>query len=157
MTDVVSVPTEDLGARDRASDVGIDEPAAPAWLDLCPYLRDASGEWRAIAATTDHRCTAVAPPAPVTLQTQRSLCLVAAHVDCPVYRDAREGRAGAAGSVRPSRPARPIPLNVPVILERPTGAALLAARVRDSLPQVGLVVLIALAIAAVVLARVIAP
>ena len=55
------------------------------------------------------------------------------------------------------RASRPVPMTTPVILERPTGASLLAARVRDSLPQVGLIVLIALAAAAVVLARVIAP
>jgi hypothetical protein len=153
MSDVISDTTETTPRRPPDAIVG----ARTTWLELCPYLRDVTGTWRATQPTGEHRCTAVAPPGAVTAETQRSLCLVAGHVECPVYQNAREKRVqGGAGAASPE-PTRPIPLTAPVILERPAGAALLAARVRDSLPQVGLILLIALAAGAVILARVIAP
>jgi len=155
--DTTAEPIEAPASRGRDRADVINGSAEPTWLALCPYLRDVSGEWRAITPTTDHRCTAVVPPGPVTAETQRTLCLVQAHVDCPVYQNAREARHEALGAAGAAGPRRPIPLTAPVILEQPTGLALLAARLGESLPQLGLLVLIALAVAAVVLARVIAP
>jgi hypothetical protein len=154
--DVVGHP-DTIRMRDEVEVLDTTQRGARAWLALCPYLRDVTGEWRAATPTTEHRCTAVAPPAPVTAETQRSLCLVAGHTECPLYRNARDAHDHVMPGRATHAAARPVPLTVPVILERPAGAALLAARLRESLPQVGLIVLIALAAAAVVLARVIAP
>jgi hypothetical protein len=151
------VATRAEPAPARAADVLVGGPLPLAWLDLCPYLLDATGEWRATAPTPEHRCSAVEPWAPVTTETQRSLCLVAAHVDCPLYRRAQEARARDFGALTRPRDGRPIARTAAVILERPSGWALLSARLVESLPQIGLLALIALAAAAVILARVIAP
>jgi hypothetical protein len=94
----------------------------------------------------------------VTPETQRTLCLVAAHRECPLYRNARDAHDALLGlPERAPLIRRPLPITAPVIIQRPTGVALVVALVRESLPQLGLGLLIALAIAALVLARVIAP
>lgn len=72
----------------------------------CPYLAGADGAWVAQAATADHRCRAVQPPAPLALPKQRRLCLTSDHVTCATYvaaREAREARGSAlgAGAVAP--------------------------------------------------------
>ncbi|MCI0583745.1 MAG: LysM peptidoglycan-binding domain-containing protein [Chloroflexi bacterium] len=51
----------------------------------CPYLVAASGEWQSSSANREHRCAAVAPPAPLALDKQRRLCLVSAHTGCATY------------------------------------------------------------------------
>jgi hypothetical protein len=128
---------------------------APAWTAICSYLRDVTGSWRATTASSEHRCGAIEPPGPLTAETQRSLCLVAAHLECPLYRHAQQ----ASGTSHPATEQRlqRYPDTTAVILERPSGVALALARARESLPQVGLLFLIALAAAALVLARFIAP
>jgi hypothetical protein len=131
--------------------------AATAWTELCPYLLDITASWRATFPTSDHRCTAVVPPGPLTAETQRSLCLGPAHVDCPVYQRARQARVASLGPPADVPRRRPVPLTAPVIIERPSGLALVLARARESLPQVGLVLVITLAVAALVLARFISP
>jgi LysM repeat protein len=62
---------------------------------LCPYLVADGFGWRSAAASRDHRCGAVSPPVPLTLEKQRRLCLVNRHLGCPTYLAAAElsGRA----------------------------------------------------------------
>jgi LysM repeat protein len=67
-----------------------DRPAVEAELvdrmrDVCPYLLSAGGRWRMATPTREHRCAAVAPPAPLTMEKQRRLCLVQAHNACATY------------------------------------------------------------------------
>lgn len=64
-----------------------DEPAV-----ACPYLLAASGEWRSSSPSRDHRCAAVAPPAPLALEKQRRLCLASTHVGCATYEAALAAR-----------------------------------------------------------------
>jgi LysM repeat protein len=58
----------------------------------CPYLVAAGGEWRASSPTRDHRCAAVAPPAPLALDKQRRLCLTSTHATCATYEAALAAR-----------------------------------------------------------------
>src|SRR5689334_17945895 len=41
----------------------------------CPYLEVAGERWRHATPSRDHRCTAIRPPAPLTVDKQRRLCL----------------------------------------------------------------------------------
>jgi len=134
-------------------------PATGPWSDLCPYLRDASGTWRAARPSAEHRCTAVTPPEPLGAEKQRRLCLGAGHLECPTYLAARELRARAPGFVdgSGSRQRRPIALTLPTILQWPGPGAVAVALLRDSAPQVGLLVLIVLGAVALVMARLVGP
>jgi LysM repeat protein len=64
-------------------------PALPAVAlatqRLCPYLVADGFSWRSASASRDHRCGAVAPPVPLSVDKQRRLCLVNRHVSCPTY------------------------------------------------------------------------
>jgi hypothetical protein len=153
-----------------ALDKGAPEQAPRAtvpsrWTDLCPYLLDETGTWRATRPTKEHRCMALNPPAPLRADKQRRHCLVAAHVECPIYVAAREVRSQTVGQVGdvgdvddPSRTSRRrYARTAPVILERPAAAAVAVSAVRTSLPQVGLIVLMLLAVAALLLARFVSP
>lgn len=129
--------------------------SAERWAEICPYLLDEGGTWRAVRPSAEHRCTAVSPPVRLRPEKQRRLCLGAAHVDCPTFLAAREIRARALGGVGDvSRVGqRPYPRTAPIVLERPGPASNAMAVVRTSLPQIGLALLMALAAAALVLAR----
>ena len=81
----------------------VTEPARPdgdqAVLRRCPFLTSESGAWVASSSSAAHRCGAVAPPASLSLDKQRRLCLVAAHDQCATF--------VAAGAARADRiPAR---------------------------------------------------
>ncbi len=93
---------------------------------ICPYLTSASGSWRSVSPSRDHRCLALAPPAPQTADKQRMHCLSADHVDCSIFEAARDARTTAlAGAADPRRIAaadesrRPLPRTAPVLLEPP--------------------------------------
>jgi LysM repeat protein len=64
------------------------DPAAVA----CPYLLAESREWRSSSPSTEHRCTAFAPAAPLALDKQRRLCLTASHESCATYLAALSAR-----------------------------------------------------------------
>jgi hypothetical protein len=140
------------------------DPAAPtteAIGDACPYLLAEGGSWRAAQPMREHRCHAVRPPASLTTEQQRRLCLVAAHDACPTYLHAREtARAElVAAGVDPDRLAarRMIALTrpIPIALERPTalpGSRVFTSRSRRA-AEVALVAVMLLAAALLIAAR----
>jgi hypothetical protein len=113
------------------------------------------------APSRDHRCAAVDPPAPQATDKQRRHCLSADHVECPMFRAARDARAATlAGGADPALVAaadlrrRPIARTAPVLLEPPR---LVDQAVRfqfDRAPgQVTLIALMVVAFAIVALTR----
>jgi LysM repeat protein len=92
------------------------EPAVSALRDICPFLLAAGGGWRSAEATGDHRCTAVYPPAPLTTEKQRRLCLTPTHETCATFVAALAAREPVVEIRRAS--ARPMPRTTPVVLER---------------------------------------
>lgn len=91
-------------------------PTAAPPPDLCPYLLSASGEWRATSPSSEHRCTAVAPPARLATEKQRRLCLAPAHATCATYvaaLDARRSRGLPADGPAPVR--WPVARTTPVV------------------------------------------
>ncbi len=126
---------------------------------LCPYLVAADGDWRSVAPAREHACAAVDPPAPVSVDKQRRLCLVAAHIDCATFLAARsvlvEGVAPGAAADRAMtsvRPRWPVPRTTPVVIDRGRGG-LPAVRIDRSVAQLGLVALMVLAFAVLAVAR----
>ena len=77
-------------------------PAAAAVHAVCPFLLMGEGAWRSAGALRDQRCGAVAPPAPLTVDKQRRLCVTAEHLGCATFSaaDALGTEAAAAVSVR---------------------------------------------------------
>lgn len=96
---------------------------------ICPYLRMADGSHRTLAATRDHRCWAVEPPATIAPDTQADLCLVPAHARCDRYVAAQDRRAAVLATDHiPSRlvtsPRFAIPVDpVPVVVDARAGRA----------------------------------
>lgn len=84
----------DVAPIDTALEPAADAPEPPSLegIAACPYLVAAGGEWRSTSPTREHRCAAVAPPAPLALDKQRRLCLVAAHTGCATYEAALAAR-----------------------------------------------------------------
>ena len=83
-----------------------EDPSTGARVVTCPYLVASGGDWRSTTPTRDHRCAAVAPPAPLALDKQRRLCLRPGHVACATYEaalDARRGRGVLFGQMAPTR------------------------------------------------------
>ncbi len=59
----------------------------------CQYIAGLKGAWVASVPSADHRCAAVAPPAALTAEKQRRLCLTGEHVSCATYLAALESRS----------------------------------------------------------------
>jgi LysM repeat protein len=95
------------------------------------------GVWRSAAGLRDQRCGAVAPPAPLTIEKQRRLCVTAEHLACSTFIAAdpqgvealaSEGARGrAAGSTRWAlartaslvlEDGAPLPFATPVLASR---------------------------------------
>ncbi len=134
---------------------------ATASATVCPYLLSADGAWRASTPSRDHRCTAVEPAAVLASDKQRRLCLVDAHTGCATYEAAiASGAASPAGELRQSRPgdrpsARTIVRTAPLVLDHgrrvmPTGILRGGDR---SVGQGALVLLMVVAFAAIIVAR----
>jgi hypothetical protein len=94
---------------------------------LCPYLTSAGGSWRQATPSREHRCGALDPPAPQPTEKQRRHCLSAGHVECPIFRAARDARAaalapngGVAALAAIDAARRPLARTSPILLERPT-------------------------------------
>ncbi|MGH2408551.1 MAG: LysM peptidoglycan-binding domain-containing protein [Candidatus Limnocylindrales bacterium] len=107
---------EAIGASDAPAIVGA----------ICPFLIADDGAWRAARPMREHRCGALQPPGPLTLEKQRRLCLISDHVRCPTYLDAVEARAEARAETLPAlqsfaaRVDRRVPRAAAVALDRPT-------------------------------------
>jgi LysM repeat protein len=93
---------------------------------VCPYLASAGGAWRMATPSRDHRCVGLQPPVPQPPDKQRRHCLSPAHVECGIYRAARDVRTVAlAGGTDPARivladaTRRPLPRTAPILLEPP--------------------------------------
>ena len=141
------------------------EFARPDIHEVCPYLRAAGGSWRSATPHREHRCGAVEPPASLTPDKQRRLCLSAEHGGCPTFRAARASRAAMlAPGIDPAAVAaadaarRPIARGSALILERPRLSAPTARWPLDrAMSQAALVALMVVAFVAVAIARFSAP
>ena len=127
-------------------------PARP-FSGVCPYLAAVDGEWRSSTVAREHRCGAVAPPAPLAAEKQRRLCLTHDHVICATYDAARAARPVAHDRL-PVLP-RPIARTTPVVLDHGRLAIDMPA-LRSDRPvwQAILIGILAIAFAAIVLTRV---
>jgi LysM repeat protein len=155
--------TAEVGERVSAAD-GTRRVAA----SVCPYLEIAGGRWRQAAPSRDHRCTAIRPPAPLSVDKQRRLCLGVAHVTCPAYVAAVEARrawsglplTASAGTTWDAAPPEAfanrwaLTRTAPVVARPPgPGLALRSGRQQRVIAQTGLVAILVLAFAAIAVAR----
>lgn len=134
-------------------------PSAPATMtSICPYLMADGGAWRSSSPARAHRCAAVTPPALLAIDKQRRLCLTDAHIDCATFIAARSMRPGLErAESRAARPtARAIARTTPLVLDHgrlALSAPTTAWRPNRSMGQAALVVLMMLAFAAILVAR----
>jgi LysM repeat protein len=135
-------------------------PVAPATAAVCPYLLSADGRWRASTPAREHRCTVVTPPAVLAADKQRRLCLTPEHVGCSTYLAALAATdqavdADAQGSGQhPSRHVRPVARTAPLLLDHGRLAiGVPGISTERGAGQGGLVALMAVAFAAIVVAR----
>ena len=127
-------------------------PAIGAMRDICPFLLAADGDWRSAEATGDHRCTAVFPPAALTTEKQRRLCLTASHESCATFGAALAGREPAVQALPEG--SRPMPRTTPVVMERGRFALpALSMRPDRTAAQAALVILLGVAFAGVLFTR----
>ena len=130
-----------------------DEPAEQVpEIPQCPFLTSSDGAWRMASAARDHRCAAVTPPAPLTTEKQRRLCLTAEHVGCATF-----VAAETTSSALPRRTAglpRPVARTTPVILDQRRFAAVLQTMtVSRSVGQSAILAVLVVALLVVVIAR----
>jgi LysM repeat protein len=67
----------------------VENSAVLASRRLCPYLSIDGGTWRSAVPDRDHRCGALLPMPPLTLDKQRRLCLTERHLTCSTFLAAR--------------------------------------------------------------------
>lgn len=144
-----------------AVDPGTPAPAAPASGDtppvlpltgICPYLVTVDGAWRSTTVAREHRCGAVSPPAILAAEKQRRLCLTANYAACATFEAARATRPG--GVERAPTLPRPVARTTPVVLDHGRIAvAMPSLRSERVSGQAILVILLALAFAAIIAAR----
>ena len=136
----------------RPSPAVPDPSAGRTFTQICPYLVAADGLWRSSTVAREHRCGAVAPPALVAAEKQRRLCLTADHASCPTFEAARAARP--IGPDRQPTLPRPLARATPVILDHGRIAISIPAfRAERSAGQAALIVLMALAFALIVVAK----
>ena len=124
----------------------------PAMTGVCPYLAAADGAWRSASVAREHRCGAVAPPAPLAAEKQRRLCLTSDHMGCATFEAARAARP-IAHDRAPTLP-RPLARTTPVVLDHGRLAVSMPSFRADHLSgQAVLVALMGIAFAAIILAR----
>lgn len=129
-----------------------DPLAGRALSDICPYLIAGDGAWRSSTVSREHRCAAVSPAALVAAEKQRRLCLTSDHATCSTYEAALAARPMAPD--RPSTLPRPVARATPIILDHGRVAITMPAiRGGRSIGQAALVVLMALAFALIVVAK----
>ena len=135
-------------------------PTSPPISAVCPYLLAEDGRWRSASPAREHRCTAVTPAAVLAADKQRRLCLVADHVECATYQVAT-GAGELIGTLPDHRPDRTsgsggrfIVRTAPLVLDHgrlPLVSPTITADRR--LGQAALLGLMAVAFAAIILAR----
>jgi hypothetical protein len=119
---------------------------------ICPYLAAVDGAWRSTTVAREHRCGAVAPPAPLATEKQRRLCLTPEYGSCATFEAARAARP--IGHDRAPTLPRPMARTTPVVLDHGRLAISVPILAPErSTGQAVLVVLMALAFAAIVLAK----
>lgn len=130
-------------------------PVTATTAAVCPYLMSADGRWRASTPTRDHRCTVVTPPAILAADKQRRLCLTSEHTTCATYLAAIDPSRDRASSTRDERrPTRAVTRTAPLLLDHGRVAISMPAfRLERGAGQGGLVALMAVAFAAIVVAR----
>jgi LysM repeat protein len=119
---------------------------------ICPYLAAADGAWRSTTVAREHRCGAVAPPAPLATEKQRRLCLTPDYRTCATFEAARAARPLGHDRV-PTLP-RPMARTTPVVLDH--GRLAISVPIVSSERSTGqavLIILMALAFAAIVVAK----
>src|SRR4051794_16724375 len=52
---------------------------------VCPFLVASDGAWRAPSPAREHRCGATDPPSRLPLDKQQHLCVIGAHLRCPLF------------------------------------------------------------------------
>jgi len=132
-------------------------PITPATAAICPYLLASDGRWRASTPAREHRCTVVSPPAILAAEKQRRLCLTAEHLGCSTYLAATNPTDAdeAADASASHRRTREVTRTAPLVLDHGRLAIGLPALrgERGAGQQGGLVALMAVAFAAIVVAR----
>ncbi len=129
-----------------------DTPPDHSLTGLCPYLVTVDGAWRSTTVAREHRCGAVSPPAILAAEKQRRLCLTADHVTCATFEAARTTRP--AGVERTPTLPRPVARTTPVVLDHGRiTMAMPSLRSERLSGEVIVVVLLALAFAAILAAR----
>ncbi len=119
---------------------------------ICPYLAAADGAWRSTTVAREHRCGAVAPPAPLATEKQRRLCLTPDYATCATFEAARAARP--IGHDRAPTLPRPMARTTPVVLDHGRLSITVPILSSDrSTGQAVLIALMALAFAAIVLAK----
>jgi LysM repeat protein len=119
---------------------------------MCPYLVTVDGAWRSTTVAREHRCGAVSPPAILAAEKQRRLCLTADHVTCATFEAARTTRPG--GVERTPTLPRPVARTTPVVLDHGRiTMAMPSLRSERLSGQAIVVILLALAFAAILAAR----
>jgi LysM repeat protein len=119
---------------------------------MCPYLVTVDGAWRSTTVAREHRCGAVSPPAILAAEKQRRLCLTADHVTCATFEAARTTRPG--GVERTPTLPRPVARTTPVVLDHGRIAMAMPSLRSERLSgQAIVVILLALAFAAILAAR----
>jgi len=129
------------------------EPSPPRSLTgICPYLVADDGGWRSSTVAREHRCRAVAPPAPLAAEKQRRLCLTGDYPLCATFEAARAARPVAHDRL-PTLP-RPLVRTAPVVLDHGRLAAgVPELRANRTTVQAVLIALLVIAFAALVLTR----
>jgi len=132
-------------------------PILPASDTICPYLLAADGAWRASTPAREHRCTAVQPSSQLATEKQRRLCLTDTYTGCATYRAALGGEMAGSGGHRervPRSSGRALTRTAPLVLDHGRiSIAMPALRGERGFGQGALVVLMAVAFAAIIVAR----
>lgn len=136
-------------------------PTAPPTGAVCPYLLAVDGRWRSAAPAREHRCTAVAPAAVITIDKQRRLCLADGHGGCATYRAATGATLDVDQDPVPlvaRTVSRPLPRTAPLVLDHGrVPVAVGSLRGDRGLAQGALLLLMIVAFAAIVVARLSGP
>ncbi len=129
-----------------------ESPSDLAEIGMCPYLAAVDGAWRSTTVAREHRCGAVAPPAILAAEKQRRLCLTSDYVHCATFEAARATRPN--GFDRAATLPRPLARTTPVVLDHGRISVTMPALRSERLSgQAVLIVLLGLAFAAILLAR----